>query len=300
MVTQLLGRNSYCTGSLKWPSSAFQRKISNEPQLPFLPFSFRFMHDIHFLTDVVIIFSAGLMIAWLFRGIGAPPVIGYLVAGIFIGPSGLGLIQQAAVGLLSEFGLILLLFLIGLELSPEPLFRLGRSLFITSCMQVIMCVVSVALLACLFFEQGFVTGILLGLIVALSSTAIVLKQISDRGEAGTITGRMTIGILLIQDVLVIFVMLCLPLLALGGGDWREQVLPFVIGISSLTVILIVGRRGLREFLNRVVVPGGPESITLFSVLVAFGGAWLSGLVGWSLPLCFWWEVREAEGSFLRF
>lgn len=242
------------------------------------------MHDIHFLTDVVIIFSAGLMIAWLFRGIGAPPVIGYLVAGIFIGPSGLGLIEQEDVGLLSEFGLILLLFIIGLELSPEPLFRLGRSLFMTSGLQVGLCVLSGALITWLLLAQDVITAILLGMIVALSSTAIVLKQISDRGEASTVTGRMTIGILLIQDVLVIFVMLCLPFLSLDGGDWRERVLPFVIGISSLTVILIVGRRGLREFLNRVVVPGGPESITLFSVLVASGGAWLAGQVGWSLPL----------------
>ena len=242
------------------------------------------MHDIQFLTNSVIIFSAGLIIAWLFRAIGAPPVIGYLVAGIFVGPSGLGLIQQEDVGLLSEFGLILLLFIIGLELSPAPLLRLGRSLFLTSVIQVAMCVGLVVSVVWLGYGQGPVLGVILGLIVALSSTAIVLKQISDHGEANTVTGRMTIGILLIQDILVILVMLCLPFLTLGGSNWQEQLMPAVIGLVGLTVMLLVGRRMLRAFLEKVVIPGGAESITLFSVLVAFGGAWLTGLVGWSLPL----------------
>ncbi len=242
------------------------------------------MHDIQFLTNGVIIFSAGLIISWLFRAIGAPPVIGYLVAGIFIGPSGLGLIHQEDVGLLSEFGLILLLFIIGLELSPAPLLRLGRSLFLTSSIQVAMCVGLVVSVAWLGYAQGPIMGVLLGLIVALSSTAIVLKQISDHGEADTVTGRMTIGILLIQDILVILVMLCLPFLTLGGSNWQEQIMPSVIGLVGLTVMLLVGRRVLRAFLEKVVVPGGSESLTLFSVVVAFGGAWLTGLVGWSLPL----------------
>lgn len=242
------------------------------------------MHDIQFLTNGVIIFSAGLIISWLFRATGAPPVIGYLVAGIFIGPSGLGLIHQEDVGLLSEFGLILLLFIIGLELSPAPLLRLGRSLFLTSSIQVAMCVGLVVSVACLGYAQGPIMGVLLGLIVALSSTAIVLKQISDHGEAATVTGRMTIGILLLQDILVILVMLCLPFLTLGGQNWQDQIMPSVIGLVGLTVMLLVGRRVLRAFLEKVVVPGGAESLTLFSVVVAFGGAWLTGLVGWSLPL----------------
>ena len=164
------------------------------------------MDDIHFLTDAIAIFGVGLIVAWMFRFLGASSVVGYLFAGILIGPSGLKWVQQEDVETLSEFGLILLLFIIGLELSPRLLLRMGRSLLIAAAIQVGATVTLVAALALGLFELDLQGSILLGIIVALSSTAIVLKQISDRGEADTPAGQMTIGILIIQDILVIAVM----------------------------------------------------------------------------------------------
>lgn len=243
------------------------------------------MHDIHLLTDGVAIFGVGLIVAWMFRILGAPSIIGFLFAGIVIGPSGLGVVEQHDVETFSEFGLVLLLFIIGLELSPEPLLRMGRSLAVAAGIQVASTVLLVGALGLVLFDLDLRASVILGIIVALSSTAIVLKQISDRGEADTVTGRMTTGILLIQDVLVITVMLCLPFFALGGdGNWREQIMPSIIGLFGVAVMLIFGRRFLALFLSKVVYPGGPEFVTLFGIVAAFGGAWLAGLVGWSLPL----------------
>lgn len=243
------------------------------------------MPEIHLLTDSIAIFGVGLIVAWMFRMFGAPSVIGFLFAGLLIGPSGLGWVHAEDVEALSDFGLILLLFIIGLELSPELIKHMGRSLLVAASIQVAATVVVVVVLGLAVLRLDVQSSIILGIIVSLSSTAIVLKQISARREAHTPAGRMTIGLLIIQDILVITVMLCLPFFALGGeGDWRERITPSVIGLAGLAAMLIFGRRFLAVFIKKVVYPGGPEFVALFAVSAAFGGAWLAGLVGWSLPL----------------
>lgn len=243
------------------------------------------MHEFHLLTNGIAIFGVGLIVAWMFRLLGAPSIIGFLFAGLVIGPSGLAWVSQEDVEVLSELGLILLLFIIGLELSPELLLHMGRSLLVAAAIQVGATVALVAALGLGLFGLDVQGSVILGIIVTLSSTAIVLKQISDRGEADTPTGRMTTGILIIQDILVITVILCLPFLAFGAqGEWRERITPSVIGLAGLTAMLIFGRRFLAAFVKKVVYPGGAEFVTLFAVVAAFGGAWLAGLVGWSLPL----------------
>lgn len=243
------------------------------------------MHDLNLLTDGVAIFGLGLLAAWMFRLLGAPSVIGYLVAGLIIGPSGLDWVHQEDVESLTEFGLILLLFIIGIELSPSHLASMGKSLLVAAAVQIGTTVVLVAGIAGFFLGFGVQGSLIIGMVVALSSTAIVLKQISDRGEVGTPFGRMTTGILIIQDIAVIVVMLLLPFLAIGGeGEWFQQLLPSFIGLVVLVVLFIAGRSLLAQFIKRVLYPGGPEFVALFAVVAAFGGAWLAGLVGWSLPL----------------
>ena len=243
------------------------------------------MHDIHLLADGVAIFGVGLIAARIFKLLGAPSVIGYLIAGLIVGPFGMAWVQQEDVEALSEFGLILLLFIIGLELSPKLLMEMGKSLLTTALIQVGTTVAIASGLGFLVFDLDVKGSFILGVIVALSSTAIVLKQISDRGEANTPAGRMTTGILIIQDILVIVVMVCLPFFAFGGeGDWKEQIAPSLIGMGGLVVMLLFGRKVLSTFIKKVVYPGGPEFVAIFAVLAAFGGALLAGLVGWSLPL----------------
>ena len=249
------------------------------------------MHDFHLLADGVAIFGIGLVVAWMFRLLGAPSVIGYLVAGILIGPSGAHWVHQEDIEALTEFGLILLLFIIGIELSPSHLARMGNSLLVAAGLQIGGTALVVFCLGLFLFGLPVSTSAILGIVIALSSTAIVLKQIADRGEADTPFGRMTTGILIIQDILVIAVMLLLPILAVGGegghgaeGGWMAQVLPSVVGIVVVVFSFVWGRDLLAIFIKNVVYPGGPEFVALFAVVAAFGGAWLASLVGWSLPL----------------
>lgn len=243
------------------------------------------MHQVDFLSDTVLIFGIALVVAWLFRYIGAPSIIGFLVTGLLIGPSGLGFIAQEDVGPLAELGLVLLLFIIGLELSPEPMLRMGRGLLNAAVVQIGSTMGVTFGICVLVFGRTWPEGLLIGIAVSLSSTAIVLKQLSDKGAAGTLTGQVTTGILLLQDIFVITAMLVLPIFAGGGAsDWQHAIAPSVAGIAGLAVILLVGRRILPMLFQRIVLPGGQEFVTLFAVVAACGGAWLAGWVGWSLPL----------------
>ena len=163
-----------------------------------------------FLTDIVIILVTTLLVARLFLVLHAPSIIGFILAGIAIGPHAGNLIAQEDVGGLAELGLILLLFIIGLELSPKPLLRMGKNLLGASAFQIVTTAVVAG--SAVFFFTNMSTGpiLILGVAVALSSTAIVLKQLSDFGATDTLRGMIITGILLIQDVLVIVLMLFLP------------------------------------------------------------------------------------------
>ncbi len=244
------------------------------------------MHHSAFLNEIVIIFGTALVATWMFRVVRAPSIIGFIFTGIVIGPPGLGLIHHESVQQFAELGLVLLLFTIGLELSPKPLLHMGKSLFIASFMQIGLTALLATAVTWLVFGAGPLSAAIIGVAVALSSTAIVLKILSDQRETDTLRGRITTGMLLVQDVVVIVLMLFLPLLASGSenGEGNSAVLKFVYGMIGLLVVVVLGRRILPLLLEHVVRPGGGEHVTLFAVVMAFGGAALAGLVDWSLPL----------------
>lgn len=243
------------------------------------------MHEPHVLMHVVALFGTAVVAAWLFRVVRAPSIIGYLVTGIVIGPSGLGLIPEEEVAGLAEMGLVLLLFTIGLELSPKPLLRMGKSLLIAAGLQIGVTAALAAGITGLATPYDVVPSLVIGAAVALSSTAIVLKQLSDRGETSTVTGMITTGILLLQDVIVIAIMLFLPLLApVDGGGWQGAALRGAAGLVGLALAAVFGRHLLSWFLKNIVRTGGRELVALFAVLMACGGAWLAALAGWSPAL----------------
>ena len=238
-----------------------------------------------FLADIVIILATTLIVARVFLLLHAPSIIGFILAGIAIGPHAGNLIAQEDVGGLAELGLILLLFMIGLELSPKPLLRMGKNLLTASAFQIVTTAVVAASAVYFFTRMSTAPILILGVAVALSSTAIVLKQLSDLGATDTLRGMIITGILLIQDVLVIVIMLFLPFFALDpGGDWKDSVLRAFLGLLGIGALTAIGRVSLPTFLKYVVRPGGKEFVTLFAVLMAFGGAWVAGEAGFSLPL----------------
>jgi CPA2 family monovalent cation:H+ antiporter-2 len=238
-----------------------------------------------FLFDIVIILATTLLVARFFLFLRAPSIVGFILAGMAIGPHAGKFIQQEDVGELAELGLILLLFIIGLELSPKPMLRMGKSLMVTATFQIVATSVIAASCAYLFTDLGNAPVLIVGLAVSFSSTAIVLKQLADLDATKTLRGMIITGVLLIQDVIVILIMLFLPFFAIDtGANWGQSLLMALLGLAGIGVIAFAGRRVLPIFLDTVVRPGGKEFVTLFAILMAVGGAWLADLGGWSLPL----------------
>ncbi len=240
-------------------------------------------HEI--LASTVTVFGAALGAAWLFRILRAPAVIGFLFAGFLIGPSGLRLITREVVGDFSELGLVLLLFTVGLELSPELLLRGGRRLIKAAGYQIVGTAVVIGGVLAVTGTAPLQAGVIFCIAATLSSTAIVLKVISDRGETDTPAGALIAGILLAQDIFVIAVMLLLPLAGaaatVAGGSVALRGLVAVGGLAAATML---ARRTLPTVVDQVVRRGGRELMTLLAIVMACLGAWLAELAGWSPAL----------------
>lgn len=244
------------------------------------------MHESSLLAQAVLLFGAALVIGWMFRVLRAPTAIGFLMSGLFIGPSGLQLITAEGVQRFADLGLVMLLFTIGLELSPEPLIRAGRPMVMAAAAQILL----TAFIAFVVFKliqpsYGRAAGILISAAIALSSSAIALKQLLESGQTTTSAGTLMVGILLLQDLFVILLMLFLPLFALTGEtSWQGAAFRGVVSAASLAVVTLVARYCIPLFLRLVVRWGGRDLITLFALVAALAGAWVASLAGWSPPL----------------
>ena len=243
------------------------------------------MSELGFLRDFVIIFSAAIAINFLFYRLRIAPIVGYLIAGVLLGPSMLGVIYDAGlIEVLAEVGVILLLFLIGIEFSIEELFRINRSVFLGGFIQVFLVTV-VVLLISLSFGVSIEKGIFMGLLVAMSSTAIVFKVLSDRGEMDSPQGRISAGILIFQDLSVVVLVLILPMLAGRSGFSAFNVLSSLFwAFAIMGIVIVVARFVVPLILNNVVQTHSRELFLISIVLICIGTAWLTSLVGLSLAL----------------
>lgn len=215
--------------------------------------------------------------------LGAVP--GYLLAGILIGPSVLGLVDNPQnVARLSEMGVVMLLFIIGLELSPRRLWMMRRSLFGVGLLQVALTAVVLGAIAALLFSQSFKAAAVLGLGLALSSTAFGLQMLAERKELSSAHGRLSIAILLFQDIAAIPLIALVPLL--GGGDGADGTSPReLIGVvAAIAVVIVGGRYLLRPAFGWAVSSGLRDLSTATALLVVLGTAWLMEQVGVSMAL----------------
>ena len=171
-----------------------------------------------FLNEIVALFVVSVAIAYLCYRLRLVPIAGFLLAGVVIGPTALGLVQdQELVDMLAEIGVILLLFTIGIEFSLEKLARIGRAIFLGGGLQVALSigVVTALLMA---FGVSWQAGVYTGCLVALSSTAIVLGLLAERAETDTLSGQLSLAILIFQDLAIIVMVLLVPMLAGAGGS----------------------------------------------------------------------------------
>jgi CPA2 family monovalent cation:H+ antiporter-2 len=237
------------------------------------------------LRDLLIILLAAVAVVPLFRRLRASAVLGYLVAGTLIGPHGLGLIREteAAAGL-AQFGVVFLLFSIGLSLSTARLTALRRYVFGLGVAQVVATALVIWGLLRLSGLESPVALVLAGGL-ALSSTAVVLQVLIERRELATPHGRVAFAVLLLQDLAVVPLLTLVPLLR--GQEAR--VLPalglaFLKAALALVLILAVGRLLLRPLLRAVTRGGDPELFTGIVLLLVLGIGWLTEQAGLSMAL----------------
>jgi len=241
------------------------------------------MSEIAFLRDLVVLFSVSVVVVYFFDKLGLPALIGFLVAGAMVGPYGLDFVQDVShVEVFAEIGVVLLLFTIGVEFSLAQIPSLGGVLG-TGGLQ-IGTTIGLCAVAGLVFGLSLTQGVFWGFLTAMSSTAIVLKMIADRGETNAPQGRLSIGILIIQDLAVLPMMMLTPALAHQGGSALTIAWSLGKAILVVTLILIAARVLVPRMLERVVRSRSRELFLITIILICLGIAWLSSLAGLSLAL----------------
>ena len=243
------------------------------------------MHDLGVLRDLAIIAGLAIPVVALAHRLRLPPLVGFLVVGILIGPSGVGLIPDPeSVSALSEIGVVLLLFAIGLELSLSDVLRWGRSVLVAGGGQV-GGMVAIALAAGMAMDAPIGRTLFYGALAAMSSTAVVTKAYADRGELDTPHGREVVSVLLFQDLCIVPLMLLLPLLAGAGGETSQALWVQMLASLSVMVALVVGGRFVvRSVLDRVVAVRDRDLFTLCVGFFAIGTALVSAAAGFSLAI----------------
>jgi glutathione-regulated potassium-efflux system protein KefB len=244
-------------------------------------------HESNLLQAAVVFLMAAVLIVPLAKRLQLGAVLGYLFAGVIIGPSVLGLIDNPqSVANISELGVVLLLFIIGLELSPRRLWVMRKSVFGVGLAQVLLTGTLIGVVALWLFGQPLNTAIVLGLGLALSSTAFGLQSLAERKELTSPHGRLAFAILLFQDIAAIPLIAMVPLLA--GGDHSpsasENLNHGLQVLASIAVVVIGGRYLLRPVFRVVTKTALPEVSTATALLVVIGTAWLMELVGISMAL----------------
>lgn len=237
-----------------------------------------------FLTELVAIFVVSVGIAYLCYRLNIVPIVGFLIAGVIIGPNALGLVQdQELVDILAEIGIILLLFTIGIEFSLDKLARIKKAIFVGGGLQV---GITVALVAFILSIWGISwnAAIYTGCLVALSSTAIILGLLSDEDKTGTPSGQLSLAILIFQDLIIVLMVLLVPMLA--GQSQSISTVGWILLKAAvlIVVVLILAERIVPWILGQVAKTRRQELFLLTVVAICFGTAALTSLVGVSLAL----------------
>jgi CPA2 family monovalent cation:H+ antiporter-2 len=257
------------------------------------------VQELGFLKDLVVVFASGLVVVALLGRLRVPSIAGYIIAGVLVGPGALGIVSDVhEVEVLAEVGVVLLLFGIGLELSIDRVRRLLRAVLLGGTLQVgatILGVVAVGLL----FELPLEQAIFLGFVVAVSSTAIVLRGLSARGEIDAPHGRLAVGILIFQDFSVVPMMLALPILAGTGqaGGPALQTLGAAVAVLGGT---LVTARFVAPLLLRAASKTRQRDVFVLSVaVICLGVAWLASYAGVSVALGAFLAGLVVSGSEFR-
>ena len=241
--------------------------------------------EVSLLRDIVAILALAVGVVLLFRRFQLPVILGFLITGLIAGPSGLHLVgNEESISFLSEIGVILLLFVIGLEFSIKELIAIKRTVLIGGGFQVLFTIGLVTGLA-FMFGLPFAQSVFLGFCVSLSSTAIVLRVLQESNQMTSPLGRNALGILIFQDIVVVPLMLVTPLLAGEGGNLGMELLWLFGKLVMLFAILWASSRFiLPRLLDTIAATKSREIFVLSSVLLCMSFAELTHFMGLSLAL----------------
>ena len=242
------------------------------------------MPELTLLRDLIVLFGLGVGVVVVFHRLKVPPIVGFLITGVLCGPYGFGLISGVhQVEAMAEIGVVLLLFTVGIEFSLQDLIRLRSFLLVGGGLQVLLSVAAAAAAARALGEPWRV-AIFLGMLVALSSTAIVIRLFADRGEMDAPHGRAAMGVLIFQDLCVVPMMLLAPVL--GGAAARPTDILLIAGkaLAFIVAAVVAARLAVPWVLHKVVNTRKREVFLLTIILLCVGTAWASAQVGLSLAL----------------
>jgi monovalent cation:proton antiporter-2 (CPA2) family protein len=242
------------------------------------------MTETHYLADILVLLAAAVITVPVFQRLGLGAVLGYLAAGVVVGPWGLGFIDQIEeIRHIAEFGVIFLLFIIGIELKPARLWAMRRMVFGLGSAQVLVTGLAIAGVAMLF-DQPLRTAVIIGFGLALSSTAFGLQILTERGEMGTAHGQTAFSVLLLQDLAVVPLLTLVSLLAAETTLLEGLEFALLEAVLVIAFVILVGRFFLSPVLRLVAGSRAAEVFTAAAVFAVLGTAWLMEAVGLSLAL----------------
>ncbi|MES9837913.1 MAG: monovalent cation:proton antiporter-2 (CPA2) family protein [Candidatus Thiodiazotropha sp.] len=242
--------------------------------------------NIHTLQIILVLLSVAVLTVTLFKRLHLPPILGYLIVGILVGPFGTGVIpSNEETRFLAEFGVVFLLFAIGLEFSLPQMIAMKGAVFGLGGSQVLITGLIIGGIAWLLGMEAD-AAIITGAILALSSTAIVIKQLSEQVELNSAHGRVGVSILLFQDLAVIPLLVIIPILVSNNEQGLLQPLSWALikAAAVFTLIMAVGHWALRPLFHEIARSRSAELFTLTVLLVSLAAAWLTHEAGLSLAL----------------
>ncbi|MGH9311188.1 MAG: cation:proton antiporter [Vicinamibacterales bacterium] len=256
------------------------------------------MPDHGLLAHLLLTYAVALVLVVALARVRLPTIVAMMVAGVVAGPSGLRIIGTVEeVEMLAELGIVLLLFTVGLDFSLAAVRQIWRTIVLAGTLQIVLTAAAFAALVLLIPRSTTQLAIFIGLFMALSSTAIVLKGLAERNELSAPYGRLTVGILLLQDLAIVVLLLLVPILS---GRTPLSAVPLALGRAMLAIAAVAGasRLVLPPLLRLVTSSGRREAFPLAIIIAAVGTAWLGSMLGLSMAVgAFLAGLMLAESEF---
>jgi len=263
-----------------FPISGKQNRKANSLQRSERP-----VDGLKFFHQLIIILGFSIPVIYVFNKIKIPSIIGFLITGILIGPFGLKLIDDiAGISLMADIGVAFLMFTIGIEIRLSRFLKHLSEILLTGGLQ-LLCTFIIGLLVGLSMQLSISQSVLIGFLLVHSSSALILKILKDRDDESSPQGRISLGVILFQDIMVVPMMLMIPFLAAGSGPDALMILwKLFKSVLIIVVILIAARYVIPVALERLVNMNMRDVLVIASVVITMGIAWITESLGLSLAI----------------